>query len=266
VADAARRIELKSESDLARMRRAGALAAQALAEAGRAVAPGVTTKDLDRIAEKVIRGGGGIPTFVGYRGYPATICASINEEVVHGIPSAQRVLKEGDIVGIDVGATLDGFVGDTAATFPVGRVDPALTDLLKATAESLERGIAQARAGNRLGDISHAIQSVADARGYGVVRDFVGHGIGRQMHEEPAVPNYGTAGTGLRLEVGLVLALEPMFNLGTHKVRVLNDGWTVVTDDRRASAHFEHTVAITADGPEVLTRTAGAALKAAGTR
>ncbi|HNI58170.1 MAG TPA: type I methionyl aminopeptidase, partial [Elusimicrobiota bacterium] len=222
MADAARRIELKSESDLARMRRAGALAAQALAEAGRAVAPGVTTKDLDRIAEKVIRGGGGIPTFVGYRGYPATICASINEEVVHGIPSAQRVLKEGDVVGIDVGATLDGFVGDTAATFPVGRVDPALTDLLKATAESLERGIAQARAGNRLGDISHAIQSVADARGYGVVRDFVGHGIGRQMHEEPAVPNYGTAGTGLRLEVGLVLALEPMFNLGTHKVRVLN--------------------------------------------
>ncbi|HMU74876.1 MAG TPA: type I methionyl aminopeptidase, partial [Elusimicrobiota bacterium] len=197
MADAARRIELKSESDLARMRRAGALAAQALAEAGRAVAPGVTTKDLDRIAEKVIRGGGGIPTFVGYRGYPATICASINEEVVHGIPSAQRVLKEGDVVGIDVGATLDGFVGDTAATFPVGRVDPALTDLLKATAESLERGIAQARAGNRLGDISHAIQSVADARGYGVVRDFVGHGIGRQMHEEPAVPNYGTAGTGL---------------------------------------------------------------------
>lgn len=253
MADAARRIELKSASDLARMRRAGALAAKALAEAGRAVAPGVTTKELDRIAEKVIRAEGGIPTFVGYRGYPASICASINEEVVHGIPSAQRVLKEGDIVGIDVGATLDGFVGDTAATFAVGRVDPAWTDLLNATAESLERGIAQARVGNRLGDISHAIQAVADARGYGVVRDFVGHGIGRQMHEEPAVPNYGSAGTGLRLEAGLVLALEPMFNLGTHKVRVLSDGWTVVTDDRRPSAHFEHTVAITADGPEILT-------------
>lgn len=253
MADAARRIELKSASDLARMRRAGALAGKALAEAGRAVAPGVTTKELDRIAEKVIRAGGGIPTFVGYRGYPASICASINEEVVHGIPSAQRVLKEGDIVGIDVGATLDGFVGDTAATFAVGRVDPAWTDLLNATAESLERGIAQARVGHRLGDISHAIQAVADARGYGVVRDFVGHGIGRQMHEEPAVPNYGTAGTGLRLEAGLVLALEPMFNLGTHKVRVLSDGWTVVTDDRRPSAHFEHTVAITADGPEILT-------------
>ncbi len=252
--ETARGIELKSEADLVRMRRAGALAGRVLAEVGRSIRPGVTTKDLDVLAEKIIRGAGGIPTFVGYRGYPASICASINEEVVHGIPSAERVLREGDVIGIDVGATLEGFVGDTAATFPVGRVAPDLEDLLKTTAEALKRGIAQARPGNRMGDISRAIQACGEARGYGVVRDFVGHGIGRQMHEAPAVPNYGTAGTGLRLEAGLVLALEPMLNAGTWKVRVLSDGWTVVTEDRRPSAHFEHTVAVTESGPEILTR------------
>lgn len=252
--DARRRIELKSSADLARMRRAGKLAARALAEMGRKVAPGVSTKDLDKIAEKVIRDGGGIPTFIGYRGYPASICASINEEVVHGIPSAKRVLKEGDVIGLDVGATLDGFVGDTAATFAVGKISEEAARLLKTTEESLFAGIAKMRAGNRLGDVSHAIQELAEAAGYGVVRDFVGHGIGRQMHEEPAVPNYGQAGSGLRLEEGLVLALEPMLNAGTHRVRVLEDGWTVVTEDNKFSAHFEHTVAITADGPEILTK------------
>lgn len=249
-----RQIELKSPADLERMRRAGRLAAQVLETVGRAVAPGVSTKELDRLAEKFIRDAGGVPTFLGYRGYTASICASINEEVVHGIPHPKRILREGDIVGIDVGATLGGFVGDTAATFPVGKISEEAERLLRTTRESLEKGIAAARVGNRLGDISSAIQQVAESRGYSVVRDFVGHGIGRNMHEEPSVPNYGTAGSGLRLEAGLVVALEPMVNAGTWRVQVLKDGWTVVTEDNRLSAHFEHTVAITDQGPEILTR------------
>jgi methionyl aminopeptidase len=249
-----RQIELKSSADLERMRRAGRLAAQVLDAVGRAVAPGVTTKELDRLAEKVIRDAGGVPTFLGYRGYTASICASINEEVVHGIPHPKRILRDGDIVGIDVGATLDGFVGDTAATFPVGRISEEAQRLLQTTQESLAQGIAAARVGQRLGDVSAAIQRVAEAKGYSVVRDFVGHGIGRNMHEEPSVPNYGTAGTGLRLEAGLVIALEPMVNAGTWRVQVLKDGWTVVTEDNRLSAHFEHTVAITDAGPEILTQ------------
>lgn len=235
------------------MRRAGRVAARALAEVGRAVRPGVTTAELDRIANAVIKEAKAVPTFVGYRGYPATICASINDEVVHGIPSPKRYLKEGDVVGVDVGATLDGFVGDTAATFPVGKIDPAVELLLATTRDALAQGIAAARVGRRIGDVSAAIQQVAEARGYGVVRDFVGHGIGRQMHEAPAVPNYGQAGVGLRLEQGLVIALEPMVNAGTWKVRLLKDGWTVVTEDGRPSAHFEHTIAVTEDGPEILT-------------
>jgi methionyl aminopeptidase len=248
-----RQIELKSSSDLERMRRAGRLAGQVLDAVGRAVAPGVTTKELDRLAEQFIRDAGGIPTFLGYRGYTASICASINEEVVHGIPHPKRVLREGDIVGIDVGATLEGFVGDTAATFPVGRISEEAAALLRTTRNSLNEGIAAARVGHRLGDVSSAIQREAESKGYSVVRDFVGHGIGRQMHEEPSVPNYGTAGTGVRLEPGLVIALEPMVNLGTWRVQVLKDGWTVVTEDNRLSAHFEHTVAVTEAGPEVLT-------------
>ncbi len=249
-----RQIELKSPTDLERMRRAGRLAAQVLETVGRAVAPGVSTKELDRLAEKFIRDAGGVPTFLGYRGYTASICASINEEVVHGIPNPKRVLREGDIVGIDVGATLEGFVGDTAATFPVGRITDEAQRLLQTTRESLDQGIAAARVGNRLGDVSAAIQRVAEEKGYSVVRDFVGHGIGRNMHEEPSVPNYGTAGTGLRLEPGLVIALEPMVNMGTWRVQVLKDGWTVVTEDNRLSAHFEHTVAVTDAGPEILTQ------------
>ncbi len=219
----------------------------------RAVAPGVDTKALDVLAEKWIRAAGAVPTFLGYRGYTACICASINEEVVHGIPHPKKVLKEGDIVSIDVGVTYDGFVGDTAATFPVGKISQERQALLDVTRQSLEKGIAAARVGNRLGDISHAIQAQAESRGYGVVRDFVGHGIGRQMHEEPAVPNYGSPGTGLRLEAGLVLALEPMITAGDWRVRVLDDGWTVVSVDGSLSAHFEHTVAVTQDGPQILT-------------
>jgi methionyl aminopeptidase len=253
MANATRRIELKSPSDLERMRRAGRLAAAALREVGRLVRPGVSTLELDRAAERVIRDGGGVPTFVGYRGYPATLCTSVNEEVVHGIPSGKRILRDGDIVGVDVGATLEGFVGDTAATFGVGNVSRETQSLIDATAEALTQGIAQMRAGRRLGDVSHAIQSVAESRGFGVVRDFVGHGVGRQMHEEPAVPNYGTPNTGPRLDVGLVLALEPMLTAGGWEVRVLSDGWTVVTRDKSWSAHFEHTIAVTADGPEILT-------------
>jgi methionyl aminopeptidase len=251
---ATRQVEVKSPADLERMRRAGRLAARVLSAVGRAVAPGMTTKDLDVLAEKCIRDGGGAPTFLGYRGYTACLCASVNEEVVHGIPHRKRVLREGDIVGIDVGATVDGFVGDTAATFPVGRIAPEVRALLDVTAQALERGIAQVRPGKRIGDISQAIQAHAEAGGYSVVRDFVGHGIGRQMHEEPSVPNYGTAGTGFRLEPGVVLALEPMVNRGTWRVKVLDDGWTVVTEDGALSAHFEHTVAVTPEGPEILTR------------
>lgn len=248
-----RQIELKSDRDLGQMRRAGRLAGQVLREIGKAVRPGVNTKELDILAERLIRDAGALPTFLGYRGYCAAICASVNEEVVHGIPDSRKFLKEGDIVGIDVGVTHGGFVGDTAATFPVGKISPETQALLDGTKISLEKGIEQARAGNRLGDISHAVQSYAESKGFGVVRDFVGHGIGRQMHEEPAVPNYGQPGTGIRLEVGLVLALEPMLTAGTWKVQVLDDGWTVVTEDKRWSAHFEHTVAITSNGPEILT-------------
>ena len=247
------RIELKSEKDLTHMRRAGKLAGQVLFELGKAVAPGVTTKHLDKLAEKIIRDAGAVPTFLGYRGYTACICSSVNEEVVHGIPNAKAVLKEGDIVSLDVGVTFEGFVGDTAATFAVGKISKDRQALIDATRESLDAGISKMKAGFRLGDVSHAVQVLAEDRGFGVVRDYVGHGIGRQMHEDPAVPNYGPANTGLRLETGLVLAIEPMLTAGHWKVKTLDDGWTVVTADGKDAAHFEHTVAVTADGPEVLT-------------
>ncbi|HRY30603.1 MAG TPA: type I methionyl aminopeptidase [Elusimicrobiota bacterium] len=249
----ARRIELKSEKDLQHMRHAGRLAGQVLEKVGEAVRPGIKTKELDRLAEKFIRAAGGIPTFLGYRGYPACLCVSINEEVVHGIPDASRMLREGDIVSVDVGVTLEGFVGDTAATFAVGKVPAESQKLLDVTRECLRKGIEQARVGGRLGDVSHAIQEHAESRGYGVVRDYVGHGIGRQMHEEPVVPNYGSPRTGVRLEAGMTLALEPMITLGHWKVRVLDNGWTVVTQDGKRAGHFEHTVAITSAGPEILT-------------
>jgi len=235
------------------MRQAGMVAGLALKSAVRAVAPGVSTRELDKTAEQSIRKSGGIPTFIGYRGYPATICVSVNEEVVHGIPGTRR-LKPGDVVGIDIAATVDGFVGDTAVTVIVPPATKEAQRLVDITKGCLDAAIDKMRPGNRLGDIGAAVQALAEANNFGVIRDFVGHGIGRQMHEEPAVPNYGTAGTGMRLEPGVVLAIEPMITAGDWRVRVLNDGWTVVTEDGSLAAHFEHSIAVTEDGPLVLTR------------
>jgi len=233
------------------VRAAAQVVARALREMGRAVRPGITTAELDRIAEQVIRDHGARPAFKGYRGFPASICPSVNEEVVHGIPGP-RALAEGDIIGIDVGAELNGWYGDAARTFAVGDVSDEARRLMRVTEEALERGIRQARAGNRVGDISHAVQSHVEEQGFSVVRDLVGHGIGRQMHEEPAVPNFGPPGKGPRLLAGQVLAIEPMVNAGGHAVTTRPDGWTVVTRDGRWSAHFEHTVAVGRDGPEIL--------------
>ena len=244
----------KSPSEIEIMREAGRVSALALRSVGDKVAPGVSTKDLDLYAEEIIRGEGGVPAFLGYGGFPATLCTSVNDQVVHGIPSKSVVLREGDVLAVDVGAIVDGYVGDNAATYAVGAITDELRDLLDVTERSLYAAIDAAVAGNRLGDIGYAVQSLAEAAGYGVIRDYVGHGIGRAMHEEPNVPNFGVPGTGVLLQEGMVLAIEPMINLGTHKVRTLADGWTVVTLDGKASAHFEHTVAITAAGPVVLTQ------------
>lgn len=222
-----------------------------LREVGRALRPGVTTAELDQLAETFIRDHGGRPAFKGYRGFPASICPSVNEEVVHGLPGP-RELREGDLVGVDVGVELQGYYGDAALTFPVGTVSDEAVKLLQVTRESLMQGIAQARAGNRVGDISHAVQSYVERNGFSVVKALVGHGIGREMHEEPAVPNFGPPGRGPRLMAGLVLAIEPMVNVGGHEVVTRSDGWTVATKDGSLSAHFEHTVAVGADGPEIL--------------
>ena len=221
------------------------------------VEPGITTLEVDMAAEKMIRDGGALPTFKGYHGFPYSICASVNEQVVHGFPSTYK-LKEGDIFSIDVGATLGGFVGDTATTVPVGHVSEELLALIRVTEECLERAIEQCREGNHLGDIGWAIQSHAEAHGYGVVREYVGHGIGRRMHEDPQIPNYGTPGKGPKIKNGYVFAVEPMINIGTHQTKVLKDGWTVITLDGQHSAHCEHTIAITENGPEVFTRVVGA--------
>jgi methionyl aminopeptidase len=245
-------VELKTQAELEKMKKAGEIAGTVLHEVGKQVRAGVTTKELDRLAEKLIRKAGAIPTFIGYHGYPSSICVSINEEVVHGMPS-DRVIKEGDIVSVDIGATFDGYVGDTAYTFLVEPVSVEARKLVQATKESLDAAIEMMKPGKRLGDIGAAVQKFVEAKGYGVVRDFVGHGIGRQMHESPAVPNYGDAGSGMRLETGLVLAIEPMVTQGSHDVNVLKDGWTVVTKDGSLAAHFEHTVAVTDNGPWVLT-------------
>ena len=237
------------------VRAAAQVVARALREMGRAVRPGITTAELDRIAEQVIRDHGARPAFKGYRGFPASICPSVNEEVVHGIPGT-RALVEGDIVGIDVGAELHGWYGDSAWTFAVGAVSDEASRLMRVTQEALERGIRQARAGNRVGDISHAVQSHVEQAGFSVVRDLVGHGIGRQLHEEPAVPNFGQPGRGPKLHAGQVLAIEPMVNTGGYAVTTRSDGWTVVTKDGGWSAHFEHTVAVGPDGPEILSELA----------
>jgi len=247
-------IILKTPDEIEIMARASKLVAETLQVLKREVRPGITTDDLDKIAEDYIRSGGGVPAFKGYRNFPKTLCASVNEEVVHGIPS-KRELKEGEIIGLDLGAIIDGFYGDSAMTLPVGRIPPRVAELLRVTEEALEAGIAQAIVGNRLSDVSHAIQRHAEAAGFSVVTEFVGHGIGRQLHEEPQVPNYGKPGSGPRLQVGMVLALEPMVNMGKSGVRILDDAWTAVTKDGSLSAHFEHTMAIQASGPpRILTK------------
>lgn len=245
---------IKSPREIEKMRRSGEVVRQVLQEVRKHVAPGKTTMDLERVAVKAIRELGAEPAFKGYHDYPCVLCTSVNNEVVHGIPSDKRVLAEGDIVSVDTGVVLDGYYADSAVTWPVGKVvDPAARRLLEVTQKSLDRGIAAAKAGAKLGDIGAAVQEVVEAEGFSVVREFVGHGIGTQLHEEPQVPNYGKRGEGVTLRNGMVLAIEPMVNAGNPSVKVLGDKWTAVTADGSLSAHFEHCVAITADGPQVLT-------------
>lgn len=246
-------IVLKTGRELQIMREACRISAGALQAAGKAVEPGVSTAEIDKLAEDYIRSQGAEPNFKNYQGYPATACISINNEVIHGIPSAKRILKEGDIVSIDLGAKFQGYHGDNAATFACGDVSPAAKRLMDTTKESLYEGIKKAVSGGRIGDISNAVQSYVEARGYSVVRKFVGHGIGTHLHEAPEVPNFGTAGRGIRLLPGMTLAIEPMINEGGSDVKVLPDGWTVLTVDGSLSAHFEHTVVITANGPKIMT-------------
>ncbi len=235
------------------MRQAGRIVAETLAILQERVRPGITTADLDALAYKVITKHNAIPSFKGYRGFPASLCVSVNEEVVHGIPG-KRVLREGDIVSLDLGAIYHGYHGDAAITIGVGKISEEAARLIEVTAGALQAAIAQARAGNRLGDISWAIQSYAESRGFSVVRQYVGHGIGREMHEDPQVPNFGQPGRGVKLRPGMTLALEPMVNMGDWRTRVLSNNWTVVTEDGKLSAHFEHTIAITAGEPEILTK------------
>ena len=243
----------KSPAEIDRMRAANALVADVLSELRRLVVPGVSTLELDAAAERRIRGAGAVPAFKGYQGYPATLCASVNEAVVHGIPSATP-LVDGDIVSLDMGVVLDGYFGDSAITVPVGDVPDRVAELLRVTREALNLGIAQIRPGGHVSDIGHRVQRHVEAHGLSVVREFVGHGIGVELHEEPQIPNYGEPGHGPRLETGMVVAIEPMVTLGRPAVKVLGDGWTAVTRDGSLAAHFEHTVAITEGGPDVLTR------------
>ncbi len=247
-------ITCKSERELAYMRDAGRVVARTHAELARAVKVGLPTLELDRLAEDFIIKEGGRPAFKGLYGFPYTICSSVNEEVVHGFPGLRK-LENGDIISIDIGAEINGYYGDSAVTYPVGDVSSEALDLLRATEESLYKGIEKAKMGNRLSDISNAVQTCAESYGYSVVRDYVGHGIGKLPHEEPQVPNFGKPGRGPRLKTGMTLAIEPMINLGTYEVRTLSNNWTVVTLDAKLSAHFEHTIAITDDIPEILTKT-----------
>ncbi len=245
-------ISIKSSRDLKLMREACIISARALKLGGEAVQPGVTTEEIDRIIRKYIESQGAKPNFLNYGGFPASACISVNETVIHGIPG-HRVIKEGDIVSIDTGAIIHGFNGDNAATFAAGKVSAEAQALMDATRESLYEGIKAARPGNRVGDIGAAVQRYAEMRGYSVVRQFVGHGVGTDLHEDPSVPNFGIPGRGPKLLPGMTIAIEPMVNAGTHEVRILGDGWTTVTKDGRLSAHFEHTVAITPDGPVIMT-------------
>lgn len=247
-------ISLKSDREIGLMRKAGAAVAQILEEMAQMAKPGITTGDLDRYAESRCKELKVIPVFKGYRGFPGSVCISVNDEVVHGIPSPKKMLKEGDIVGLDFGVSHEGWFGDSARTVEIGKVSPEAHQLVEVTKESLNRAIQQCVEGNRIFDIGFAIQNYVEGFGYGVVREFVGHGIGRALHEEPQVPNFGQKGKGIPLKVGMVLAIEPMINAGTHEVMVLDDGWTAVTADESLSAHFEHTVAITSKGPEILTK------------
>ena len=246
-------IELKSPTQIARMREAGRILAEAFRMCRDLVKPGVSTLEIDREVEALIRGRKATPAFKGYRGFPATICASINEEVVHGIPAPKRRLREGDILGLDLGAIVEGYYADAAVTLPVGEISDEARRLLDVTRESLDRAIAQCRPGNRVGDVAAAVQRHVEAAGFGVVRAFVGHGIGRALHEDPQVPNFGEPGRGPLLRPGMVLALEPMVTMGHWEVRVLADRWTAVTADGSLAAHFEHTVAVSEGEPDVLT-------------
>jgi methionyl aminopeptidase len=246
-------ITRKNADELAKMRVAGRIVADTIAAVRAAVRPGVSTHDLDQIAEQEIRSRDAVPSFKGYRGFPATICTSINDEIVHGIPSPDRVLQEGDLFKLDCGAIYQSFHADSAVTIPVGEVAPELAKLVETTERALWAGIEEVRPGKRIGDIGHAVQTVAEGAGFSVVREYVGHGVGRALHEEPPVPNYGEPNRGVKLEPGLVIAIEPMVNVGGVQTRLLEDNWTVVTADGSHSAHFEHTVAVTQDGHEVLT-------------
>jgi methionyl aminopeptidase len=256
-------IELKSAREIGLMRRGGHILHEVMERLRTSVKPGVSTLEIDLAVEEFIRARGAVPAFKGYRGFPATVCISINEEVVHGIPSAQRHVKEGDIVGLDLGCIVEGYYADCAFTLAVGDVPTRVQELLDVTRESLELGITECRPGRRLSDVSHAIQSHVERHGFSVVRAFVGHGIGRALHEEPQVPNFGDPGRGPQLRVGMVLAIEPMVTMGSWEVRVLDDGWTAVTKDGSLAAHFEHTIAVTESGPEVLTRKSGGSAQAA---
>lgn len=246
-------IVLKTGRELKIMKEACRISAGALQLVGRAVEPGVTTAELDRIAEEYIKSEGAVPNFKNYDGYPATACISVNNEVIHGIPTEKRKIKQGDIVSVDLGAMFEGYHGDNAATFACGDISDEAKRLMDATKESLYEGIKAARAGGRIGDIGHAVQSYVEARGYSVVRQFVGHGVGTHLHEAPEVPNFGIPGRGIRLLPGMTIAIEPMVNIGKPDVKIMPDGWTVLTKDGSLSAHFEHTVAVTSDGPQIMT-------------
>ena len=246
-------IKIKKKDEIKRMIKASEIVSEALKAIKKAVMPGITTKELEDIAEEIILNRGGKPAFKGYKGYPASICTSVNDEVVHGIPSKKVILKEGDIVSVDLGVIYKGYIGDAAITIPVGKISVNTEKLLMVTKEALYKGIEQARPKNRVGDISHAIQSFVEENGYSVVRTFVGHGVGRSLHEDPQIPNFGPPGKGTKLREGMTLAIEPMVNEGTYEVYILEDGWTAKTKDGKLSAHFEHTVLIKKNGPEILT-------------
>ena len=249
-------VEIKTKDEIAVMRDAGRIVSEILDELEKAVAPGVSTWELDQLAEGLIHKKGAKPAFKGYLGFPCSLCASINYEVVHGIPSKKRKLAPGDLMKLDFGVVYRGYYGDAARTVPVGEVSAEARTLIETTRQSLSNAISAVVNGNRIGDIGYAVQSFVETKGFAVVRDFVGHGIGKKLHEQPQVPNFGEPGTGMKLRPGMVLAIEPMVNLGTHQVEILDDDWTAVTLDRKLSAHFEHTVVLTENGPEILTRQA----------